>query len=266
MAKSKKRQPDYGNRYSKQTIYGNLVLTVILACATVACYNLLTGQLLLIVLVIGAVGVVAGIYLYSFYIRANHAFSYASKKALPRRMNDSIIALLHVPDGAKCLDVGCNAGDLSIQLAKNNPEAQVIGVDLWDKHHSRFSLEQCRRNAHLENITNVSFAKGSPAALPFDDESFDVVTSHEAYHRFIGADHQKMALETLRTLRKGGSFVLYDVLEKKDYKKRNELVKKLKDLGYEQVELKDANDGTLMTKKESRKYHINRPVILYGRK
>ena len=49
----------------------------------------------------------------------------------------------------------------------------------------------------------------------FPDESFDVVISNYVYHNVMGADMQKLLLESLRVLKKGGVFALNDDMKQK---------------------------------------------------
>ena len=45
---------------------------------------------------------------------------------------------------------------------------------------------------------------------------FDVVISNYVYHNVMGADMQKLLLESLRVLKKGGVFALNDDMKTKD--------------------------------------------------
>ena len=57
----------------------------------------------------------------------------------------------------------------------------------------------------------------SAKQLDFPDESFDVVISNYVYHNVMGADMQKLLLESLRVLKKGGVFALNDDMKQKMY-------------------------------------------------
>ena len=71
-----------------------------------------------------------------------------------------------------------------------------------------------RKNAEAEGVTNVRFQKGDACRLEFADESFDAVTSNYVYHNISGVDKQKLLRETLRVLKKGGTFAIHDLMEK----------------------------------------------------
>ena len=108
-----------------------------------------------------------------------------------------------------------------------------------------------RKNAAAEGVKNVSFRRGNAVKLDFPDESFDAVTSNYVYHNITGKDKQALLLETLRVLKKGGTFAIHDLMSPRRYGDMQEFVQKLRDMGYERVELIDTTDGSFMTPKEA---------------
>ena len=86
-----------------------------------------------------------------------------------------------------------------------------------------------------EGMKNASFQRGNAVKLDFPDESFDAVTSNYVYHNITGADKQAF-------------------------------VQKLRDMGYERVELIDTTDGSFMTPKEARHLMLRGSTLLVGRK
>lgn len=64
----------------------------------------------------------------------------------------------------------------------------------------------CEKNADREGVgSRCTFQHGDANRLDFPDESFDAVVSNYVYHNIIGADKQKLLLETLRVLKKGSA-------------------------------------------------------------
>ena len=53
-------------------------------------------------------------------------------------------------------------------------------------------------------------------------------------------------METLRVLKKGGAFAIHDLMSKAHYGDMEAFVRKLQDLGYENVRLIDTADGTFL--------------------
>ena len=62
-----------------------------------------------------------------------------------------------------------------------------------------------------EGVKNALFRRGNAVKLDFPDESFDAVTSNYVYHNITGEDKQQLLLETLRVLKKGGTFAIHAV-------------------------------------------------------
>jgi ubiquinone/menaquinone biosynthesis C-methylase UbiE len=70
----------------------------------------------------------------------------------------------------KVLDVGCGPGALTIELAKRTREA--VGID-----YDREMIAHAKRNAHGAGVTNIEFRSASAQKLPFEAETFDLVTA-----------------------------------------------------------------------------------------
>ncbi|MCR5212849.1 MAG: class I SAM-dependent methyltransferase, partial [Eubacterium sp.] len=100
----------------------------------------------------------------------------------------------------------------------------------------------------------------------FDDETFDAVTSNYVYHNIPSRDRQAILLETLRTLKKGGTFAIHDIMSKGRYGDMQEFVKRLIDMGYEEVKLIDTTNGMFMSRFEALWMELSGSTILVGRK
>ena len=62
-----------------------------------------------------------------------------------------------------------------------------------------YSKALCEKNAVSEGVASrCVFQHGDAKQLDFPDESFDVVISNYVYHNVMGADMQKLLLESLR--------------------------------------------------------------------
>lgn len=96
-------------------------------------------------------------------------------------------------------------------------------------------------------------------------ESFDAVVSNYVYHNIPG-DRQALLLETLRVLKKGGTFAIHDIFSKSKYGDMHSFVQKLTDMGYEDVRLIDTTDGTFMTKREALWMALSGSALLIGKK
>ena len=81
----------------------------------------------------------------------------------------------------------------------------------------------------------------------------------------IPGDRQTYLLETLRVLKKGGTFALHDIFSKSKYGDMQAFVKKLKELGYEKVELIDTTEQ-FMKKWEPVWMELSGSALLVGKK
>lgn len=148
---------------------------------------------------------------------------------------------------------------------QRNPQASFVGLDRWGKEYASFSKTLCENNAKAEGVDNVRFQRGDATALDFADGSFDAVTSNYVYHNIPG-NRQEYLLETLRVLKKGGTFALHDIFSKARYGDMRAFVQKLKDMGYERVELIDTTNGQFMSKWEAIWMELSGSALLFGRK
>ena len=199
-------------------------------------------------------------------ILMHRAFSYKGKRQMSKQIIDGVAEYVNIPDGGKGLDVGCGSGALTIACAKRNPNASFMGIDRWGKEYASFNRNLCENNAQAEGVSNVSFRQGDATKLPFDDETFDVVTSNYVYHNIPSKDRQAILLETLRTLKKGGTFAIHDIMSKGKYGDMQEFLKQLNDMGYEKVQLIDTTNGKFMSKWEATWMGLSGSTLLVGRK
>ena len=193
------------------------------------------------------------------------AFSYNGKRQMSKQIIEGVASYVSVPDGGKILAVGCGSGALAIACAKRNPNAEVIGIDRWGKEYASFNKPLCESNAKAEGVSNVSFRRGNAKDLDFPNEYFDAVVSNYVYHNIPG-DRQTYLLETLRVLKKGGTFAIHDIFSKSKYGDMQAFVMKLKDMGYADVRLIDTTDGTWITKWESVWMTLAGSALLIGKK
>jgi len=257
-------KPDYKNWMPKGMIYA--FLAAFLGCAAalvVFSLSLTEGTLKTILMIVFAVLTLLFCVLTKWSILMYRAFDYNGKRKMAKQIIEGTASYVNLPDGGKCLDVGCGSGALAIAVAKRNPKAEVIGVDRWGKEYASFSRTLCENNAKAEGVTHVYFSQGDATKLRFQDETFDAVCSNYVYHNIPG-DRQAYLLETLRTLKKGGTFAIHDIMSHTKYGDMQAFVQKLKDMGYEKVELIDTTNGMFMKKWEATWMALSGSAILTG--
>ncbi len=194
------------------------------------------------------------------------AFSYNGKRQMSRQIIDGVAAKVVLPEGGCGLDVGCGSGALTIAVAKCNPQARITGIDRWGVEYSSFSKTLCEENARAEGVTNTSFAKGDALKLDFADETFDAVCSNYVYHNIPSRNRQEILLETFRVLKKGGTFAVHDIFSPQKYGDMQMFVQRLKNMGYERVELIDTTKGLFMSPWEATWMALKGSAILVGKK
>ena len=246
-------------------VYG--FLFAFLGCGTVAAASslFLDGTLKTVLTIAFAAITVIFCALTIWSVCMYHAFDYHGTRQMSRQIIEGTAEYVKLPQGGKCLDVGCGSGALGIAVAKRNPQAEIIGIDRWGKEYASFSKKLCESNARAEGVTNITFRQGDATHLDFPDEIFDAVVSNYVYHNIPG-DRQQYLLETLRTLKKGGTFALHDIFSRSKYGDMQAFVQKLRDMGYEKVELIDTTNGRFITKFESVWMALSGSALLIGRK
>ena len=109
-----------------------------------------------------------------------------------RAVGDKFLAWLDPPEGARWPDVGCGTGAFSELILRRCSPSGLAGVD-----PSPEQIDYVRKR-----LPGHTFEVADAAAMPFDDNSFDVVASALVLH-FV-ADRAKAFTEMKRVLRPGG--------------------------------------------------------------
>ena len=259
-------KPDYKNwmpRGMVDTAFAATAVFLILFLVFGVSGLIKPGALKTVLFIIFLLGTITGIISSVWMTLMYRAFSYNGKRKLSKQVIDGIADYVSLPEGGKGLDVGCGSGALTIACAKRNPTAEFIGIDRWGKEYASYNKPLCENNAKAEGVTNVKFRQGNAVKLGFADESFDAVVSNYVYHNIPG-DRQKYLLETLRTLKKGGTFAIHDTFSKAKYGDMQAFVKNLKELGYAEVSLINTTDGMFMNKGESGWMGLSNSALLIG--
>lgn len=239
-----------------------LILYIIFGVSPVLQAGTFKTVLGIVLLVLTIVMIFVSIWEYMMY----RAFSYNGKRKMSKQIIEGTAAYVNIPDGGKGLDVGCGSGALTIACAKRNPKAEMTGIDRWGKEYASFSKNLCENNSKAEGVSNTSFMQGDACKLPFMDETFDAVTSNYVYHNIPSKDRQAILLETLRTLKKGGTFAIHDIMSKGKYGDMQSFAEKLRKMGYSEVKLIDTTDGKFMSRSEAMWMGLSRSTLLVGRK
>ncbi len=109
-------------------------------------------------------------------------------------VQDQLVEVLRVEPGDRVLDLATGTGDVAIRAARRG--ATVTGLDFTEP-----MLGKARQRAAEEGV-EIAFDLGDVEYLPYDDASFDVVSSN--FGLIFAADHANVASELARISRPGG--------------------------------------------------------------
>ena len=146
-------KPDYKNWMPKGMIYA--FLAAFLGCAAaLAVFSLVLteGTIKTVLTIVFAVLTLLFCVSTKWSVLMYRAFDYNGKRKMAKQIIDGTAAYVKLPEGGKCLDVGCGSGALSIAVAKRNPKAEVIGIDRWGREYASFSKTLCENNAKAEGV------------------------------------------------------------------------------------------------------------------
>ncbi len=109
---------------------------------------------------------------------------------------------LAVPEGAAVLDCGCGGGANIKKLLEKAAQGSVKGID-----YSEVSVEKSRSlNASAISAGRCEIMQANVAQLPFEDNSFDLVTAFETV--YFWPELPACFREVGRVLKPGGTFFI----------------------------------------------------------
>ena len=88
---------------------------------------------------------------------------------------EQCIYLMKEKENPKILDIGTGSGAISIALAKELPESEVLGLDISDD-----ALKMAVENRELNNVSNLKFLK-SDVFQHVKEKNYDLIVSNPPY-------------------------------------------------------------------------------------
>lgn len=162
------------------------------------------------------------------------------------------------------LDLCTGTATNAIAIAKKNPNAKIVGVDL-----SKDMLVVAREKVNKENLANVRLYRMDATQMDFKDESFDKVLLSLVLHETDEELAKKIIKEAMRVMKPDGElvvtewersdnfikkilFIPIEILEPKPYKTfvTKNHKKYFKEFGLEQVECKHCDYSKVMRLKK----------------
>jgi len=118
------------------------------------------------------------------------------------KLTDWGLNQISIPKDGTILDIGCGGGKTIAKFAANAPKARIFGID-----YSEDSVAIARKiNARLINTGRIDIRHGSVSQLPFNRNTFDLITAVETH--FFWPDLVADSREVLRVLKTGGVFII----------------------------------------------------------
>ena len=117
----------------------------------------------------------------------------------------ALIEQAAIEPGHRVLDLGCGTGTLAIELKREEPGAELVGLDADPE-----MLDQARAKAEREGV-ELELTEGFSNELPYEDASFDRVLSTLFFHHLDPGPKRETAREIARVLRPGGQLHVADL-------------------------------------------------------
>jgi ubiquinone/menaquinone biosynthesis C-methylase UbiE len=105
----------------------------------------------------------------------------------------------------KMLDVACGTSRVIKQINKTHQNLNITGIDI-----SPYYIEFSKNNI---NSDNIAFLQANAEKLPFEDNSFDIVSSVYLFHELPRNTRKTVLSEIYRVLKKDGLLVIEDSIQ-----------------------------------------------------
>lgn len=114
------------------------------------------------------------------------------------KVAEDFVGRLDIEPGMKVLDVACGSGNLAVNAAAKG--ADVTGIDIADN-----LVESAKRRGEALGL-DIKFEQGDAEALPYDDNTFDVVMT--MFGAMFAPRPDVTAAELVRVCKPGGTIAM----------------------------------------------------------
>lgn len=141
-----------------------------------------------------------------FYDNLSSQYSELISKCVPR-YHEMLYNMFHyIPEEFKpkrILDLGCGTGNLTDQILKHYPEAEIDALDISEE-----ILSESRKR--FSQVSNIRYIHADFNGLHLPPGSYDLVMSSIAVHHIEDPEKAVLYKEIYQALRPGGIFIFAD--------------------------------------------------------
>ena len=145
----------------------------------------------------------------------------ASSLWFKRIVRDRLLDSRNWRGDEQALDVGCGRGLVAVGIARRlGLQGRVSGLDLWQAADlSGNTPERALANAAAAGVADkVTIDSGDMRAMPYPDNSFDVIASMTAIHNIPDRKGRVQAIsEIWRLIKPGGEILIFDIRHARSY-------------------------------------------------
>jgi SAM-dependent methyltransferase len=155
----------------------------------------------------------------AWFAATSASFAYTTRRGKLTVWRE-IIDGLDLRGDERALDAGCGRGAVLVLLADRLSRGRVAGIDSWSRSDQSGNSEAvARANAALAGVSDrIDLYTGDLRTLPFEDASFDLVTSSLAIHNIpYPSERARVLDELLRVVKPGGIVLIADIRFTADY-------------------------------------------------
>ena len=134
-----------------------------------------------------------------------HSRAVLSSHASRTAENSAAYLLPHLCEGQALLDVGCGPATITVGLAEHVAPGRVVALDAAEA-----ALTAARATLEAQGSPQVELTIGDALALPYPDDTFDVVHAHQVLQHL--ADPVAALAEMRRVTNPGGLVAVRDAI------------------------------------------------------
>ena len=134
---------------------------------------------------------------------ASAAYTLESLAMAQEQLSQQVVNAGQVRSGQRILDCGCGFGGTIAHLNDRLQDLDMVGLNIDPRQ-----LEVARTNFYPKHGNRAEFIEGDACALPFDENSFDLVLAVECIFHF--PSRLRFFQEVRRVLKTGGTLAICD--------------------------------------------------------